>query len=118
MRSIYKALFPLIAFTLTASLGYGKDFGRKISAHTGNHYFETKTRNNSQDNYTPIINPTESVPIISMQSHKIAQSVQAVFNSLTDEGYCVKCHNFFSGSGNQQAACSKKPLLFPFHSFW
>ena len=118
MQSKYRALLPFIALILTASFSYGKDFGYKTTKHSGHHYFATKSRDNNHDNYIPIINPLDSVPIISMQAHKIAQSVQAIFTSPVDEGGCIKCYNFFSGRGNQQAVCSKTPLLYPFHSFW
>jgi len=118
MRSKYRAFLPLIALILTASFSYGKDFGYKTTKHSGHHYFATKTRDNNHDNYTPLINPTEPVLIISMQTHKVAQSVQAIFSSSNEEGYCIKCYNFFSGRGNHQAVCSKTPLLYPFHSFW
>ena len=118
MRLKYRVFFPLITLILAASFSYGKDFGHKISTHTVRHYFQAKTRDNNHDNYIPIINPLDSVPIISMQAHKIVQSVQAIFTSLVDEGGCIKCYNFFSGRGNQQAVCSKTPLLYPFHSFW
>ena len=118
MRSKYKVLFPLFAFILTASLSYGKTFGPKAPDHRTKISFKCITTDNTHDTYTPILNPLESVPIITLQTHKVVKIAQAVFNSLSETGYCLKCYNFFSGSGNHPPACSKKPLLFPFHTFW
>ncbi|HTE02260.1 MAG TPA: hypothetical protein VK668_23385 [Mucilaginibacter sp.] len=105
---------------LISFASYGKDFNPVThSKHLQKPHFTASTRNNSNDsNYTLIINPVESIPIINIQLHKIVNPVQAIFTELPDFAVCLKCYNFFSGSGNNQSAISKKSLLFPFHTFW
>lgn len=120
MRQRINIFFSLIALTLTFSASYGKGFSAvHHSEHQKKPHFTVSTRNNSNNsNYSLIINPIESTQFINLQIHKIVNPAQAIFTEIPDFAVCLKCYNFFSGSGNNQSAISKKTFLFPFHTFW
>ena|ERR1700744_3580890 len=116
MRLKYGLIFSLIFLLSTAFVGNSRcitpikpsDHSKKSAA--------SLTKSNSS--YSLIINLVESVPVLNLQVHKTVHSVQAIFCAHNDYAVCLKCYNFFSGSGHKQFSGSQKFLLFPFHTFW
>ena len=117
MRLRFILLFPVFAITTAA-------FTKNCSANpaTGLTYHSKNLLNNvtGDDNShcSLIICPLESIPIINLQVHKTVHSVRAIFCTLNNFSVCLKCYNFFSGSGHNHSILSQKTLLFPFHTFW
>ena len=116
MRIKYSIIFSLILFLSTAFVGNSRG---TIPVRASEHLKKAPTSiTKSNSSYSLIINPVESIPVLTLQVHKTVHCVQAIFCTLNDYVICLKCYNFFSGSGHKQFSSSQKNLLFPFHTFW
>lgn len=117
MQSKYKILFIVLSIIITA-------FVSNCNANpTSRQTFHSKKPSNNvtsdtNSNYSLILCPIESIPIINLQVHKTVNRVQAIFCTPHNLSVCLKCYNFFSGSGHSWSILSQKTLLFPFHTFW
>src|ERR1700761_3874411 len=116
MRLKYSVIFSLILFLSTAFVSNSRGI---TSAKSSQHLKKASSSlTKSSSSYSLIINLAESPPVLTLQLHKTVHSVQAIFCALNDYAVCLKCYNFFSGSGHKQFSSSQKLLLFPFHTFW
>ena len=117
MRIKYSIIFSLLFFLSTAFVGNSRSIA---PAKTFNHLKRSPSSISKSNNssYSLIINPIESIPVLTLQVHKTVHCVQAIFCTLNDYVVCLKCYNFFSGSRHKQFSSSQKNLLFPFHTFW
>ena len=118
MKWRYNLIFLVFPLLFASFLDIkGKDV-YSIHADSSKTALKSAKPYSARNNYTPIINPFESIPNIGTQAHKTAQSIQAIFNLVTDPFICLKCYNFFSGRHHHKSIRSQKTLLFPFHTFW
>ena len=116
MRAKYGLIFSLIFFLSTAFVGNSRGI---IPVKASDHSKKTVTSlTKSNSNYSFIVNLVESTPVLNLQVHKTVHYVQAIFCASNGYAVCLKCYNFFSGSGHKQFFSSQKFLLFPFHTFW
>jgi len=116
MRIKYSLFIPLFSLL---SLAFIKN--SEASSHENHRYLskgKSDLTRNSNSNYSIIVSPIESVPVINLRTHKTVHYAQHLFFVENDFLACLKHYNFFSGSGHNQGFTSQATLLFPFHTFW
>jgi hypothetical protein len=69
-------------------------------------------------NYWYVISSGESVQILAPQQHRTVHFVKSLSIAALSFVICLKCFNFFTGTGKNEHALFQKLLLFPFHAFW